>query len=219
MSWAGAACSCSTFGDMMIKLNSHTTGTAGQAETPAQAEPSELDLFLMDACRWVRPQEVAARSELTWRRLLWLLYSHLALRAMAWVRFGQWCRNRRIPLITGIVMRHLHRAYGLEIAINVPIGGGLYIAHPTGCVIAPERIGQNCTIIAAVTIGMRNTWEFPSLGNGVFIGAGARVLGGIIVNDGAIVGANAVVISDVPAGATAVGVPAKIIRTSAPRAG
>jgi serine O-acetyltransferase len=202
----------------MIKLDTKNTHASPHAETSAPADSSELELFLMDACRWIRPQMVAARSELTWRTLLWLMYTHLSLRAMAWVRFGQWCRRKRIPLMTGIVMRHLHRTYGLEISVNVPIGGGLYIAHPTGCVIAPSQIGQNCTVIAAVTVGMRNTWEFPALGDGVFIGAGARVLGGITLGDGAVIGANAVVIADVPAGATAVGVPAKIIRTGAQKA-
>jgi serine O-acetyltransferase len=73
-------------------------------------------------------------------------------------------------------------------------------------------MGQNCSIIAAVTIGMRNTWDFPNIGNEVFIGAGARVLGNINIGDGAVIGANAVVISDIPAGATAVGIPARVTK-------
>lgn len=99
-----------------------------------------------------------------------------------------------------------------EISVGAKIGGGLYIAHPIGTVIAAEEIGENCSIIASVTIGMRNKWAFPRIGNNVFIGAGARVLGEIKVGDNAIIGANAVVISDVPAGATAVGIPAKVVR-------
>jgi serine O-acetyltransferase len=61
-----------------------------------------------------------------------------------------------------------------------------------------------------VTVGMRNEWEFPVIGDGVLVGAGARVLGGISLGDGCSIGANAVVIRDVPAGATAVGVPAVV---------
>lgn len=75
----------------------------------------------------------------------------------------------------------------------------------------PKRIGRNCSVIANVTIGMRNEWVFPEIGNDVFIGAGARVLGGITLGDQAVIGANAVVIHDVPAGATAVGIPAKVV--------
>ena len=92
------------------------------------------------------------------------------------------------------------------------IGGGLYIAHPSGTVISVEEMGNNCSIIASVTIGMRNEWSFPRIGDNVFIGAGARVLGSIDVGDEAVIGANAVVINDVPAGATVVGIPARIVR-------
>ncbi len=137
-----------------------------------------------------------------------LLYRHRALRAMLWFRFGTWCKHKHIPGLTGAVQRHIMRHYGLEILVGADIGGGLYIAHPVGCVIAPASMGRNCSVIASTTIGMRNTWEFPVIGDNVFIGAGARVLGGIRVGDNASIGANAVVIRDVPPGATAIGVPA-----------
>ena len=106
---------------------------------------------------------------------------------------------------------HLSR-YGLEIVVGADIGGGLFIAHPVGTVVGPKRIGRNCSIIAAVTIGMRDTLDFPEIGDEVFIGAGARVLGKITIGDRAVIGPNALVISDLPAGATAVGMPAHIIR-------
>jgi serine O-acetyltransferase len=78
-------------------------------------------------------------------------------------------------------------------------------------------MGENVSIIAAVTLGLRNEHAFPVIGDRVFIGAGARVLGGIAIGDDAVIGANAVVIEDIPAGATAVGVPARIIKTAGPR--
>ena len=77
-----------------------------------------------------------------------------------------------------------------------------------------QSIGRNASIISCVTIGMRGEWAFPSLGDGVFLGAGARILGGITIGDGASIGANAVVLSDIPAGATAVGVPARVLKPS-----
>ncbi|MCS6888869.1 MAG: serine acetyltransferase [Chloroflexus sp.] len=169
------------------------------------------ELFLQDAQRWVIPGQIST-APLSWRQMLALLFRHLPLRAMLWFRFGSWCKQRSIPFLPGYVQRRLYRRYGLEIVVGADIGGGLYIAHPVGTVIAPQRIGRNCTIVAAVTIGMRNEWEFPVIGDEVFIGAGARVLGGITVGDRARIGANAVVTRDVPAGATVVGIPARVVK-------
>lgn len=171
-----------------------------------------IKLFRRDVQRWMVPEQVAAPAEIKISTILRLLWQHMSLRAMFWFRLGSWFKQKRIPLIPGFVQRYLYRYFGLEISVGAKIGGGLYIAHPIGTVIAAEEIGENCSIIASVTIGMRNKWAFPRIGNNVFIGAGARVLGEIKVGDNAIIGANAVVISDVPAGATAVGIPAKVVR-------
>ncbi|MBO0684145.1 MAG: serine acetyltransferase [Candidatus Dormibacteraeota bacterium] len=109
--------------------------------------------------------------------------------------------------------------FGFEISSAMPVGPGLYIPHPGGMVVMARRIGANCSLIHACTLGMRETYEFPVLGDGVLVGAGARVLGGIRLGDGCSVGANAVVIEDVPAGATAVGVPARARTARASSAG
>jgi serine O-acetyltransferase len=69
-------------------------------------------------------------------------------------------------------------------------------------------MGTNCSVIAAVTIGMRNEHAFPVIGDHVFLGAGCRVLGGITVGSGSKIGANAVVVRDVPSQASVGGVPA-----------
>jgi len=170
-----------------------------------------FDLFIQDAQRWYVMGQITPREKITLRVLLILLYRSMSLRAMAWFRFGSWCQRNGIPLLPGLIQRRLLRVFGLDIVIGSEIGGGLYIAHPAGTVIAPGCIGQNCSIIAAVTIGMRNEWAFPKIGDNVFIGAGARVLGSITIGDGAMIGANAVAIHDVPAGATAVGIPARVL--------
>lgn len=174
-----------------------------------------LELFKQDAQRWIIPQQVADPSEVTFLRTLRLLWTHMPLRAMLWFRFGSWCKHKGIPVLPGLIQRNLLRFFGLEISPGADIGGGLYIAHPVGCVIAVEKMGRNCSIIAGVTFGMRSEWAFPVVGDDVFVGAGARVLGGIHVSDGALIGANAVVLDDVPAGATAVGIPARVVRRAA----
>ncbi len=108
--------------------------------------------------------------------------------------------------------RHWRIASGADIPINARIGGGLLIPHPIGIVIHPEaEIGPNCLIFQGVTLGTGTGPGLPRIGAGVDIGAGAKLLGPITVGDGAKIGANAVVLCDVPAGATAVGIPARIL--------
>ncbi len=170
------------------------------------------ELFKQDVRRWIVPSKINADAPVSLGLILKLLFRYMPLRAMAWFRFGSWCKQKRIPFLPGFVQRQIYSRYGLEILVGADIGGGLYIAHPIGTVVSPRSMGRNCSIIAAVTIGMRNTWEFPDIGDEVFIGAGARILGGIRIGSGAVIGANAVVISDLPDGATAVGIPARVTR-------
>lgn len=95
-----------------------------------------------------------------------------------------------------------------EIHAHQKIGGGLRLPHPTGIIIHPEAtIGPNCMIFQQVTIA-----GAVEIGGHVDIGAGAKILGPLTIGDHANIGANAVVLSDVPAGATVVGVPAKVVQ-------
>jgi serine O-acetyltransferase len=102
---------------------------------------------------------------------------------------------------------------GAEIDLNARIGGGLLMPHPNGIVIHPDvLIGPNCLIFQQVTLGTGGSISgSPTLGGHVDVGAGAKILGGVTIGDHARIGANAVVLEDVPGGATAVGVPARII--------
>ncbi len=174
---------------------------------------SSWQRFRQDAARWVVPSKFADPEALSLRQILRLLYNHPPLRAMGWYRFACWCQQKRIPALYGITTRWILFRFGLELWGDM--GGGLYIAHTAGTVIAVRKMGENCSVIAVVTVGMRNEWAFPSLGDYVFVGAGARVLGDIYVGDHAKIGANAVAIHDVPAGATVVGVPGRILENSA----
>ena len=101
---------------------------------------------------------------------------------------------------------------GAEIALNCDIGGGLMIPHPNGIVIHPGvKIGVNCLIFQQVTIGIRRGPGLPVIEGHVDIGAGAKILGGLRIGAHAVIGANAVVTGDVPSGAVATGIPAKVM--------
>ncbi len=118
--------------------------------------------------------------------------------------------------VTARVISRLSRTLtGIEIHPSAEIGRGLLIDHGSGVVIGETAvIGNGCTILQGVTLGSRESKSgkrHPTLCDGVFVGAGAKVLGNIEIGEGAKIGANAVVLSSVGAGMTAVGVPAKII--------
>ena len=104
-----------------------------------------------------------------------------------------------------------------EIDLTCSIGGGLLLPHPNGIIIHPKAIiGVNCLIFQQVTIGTGGSIPgVPTIGGHVDIGAGAKILGGLTIGDHAKIGANAVVLKDVPAHATAVGIPSYIVHTSA----
>ncbi len=98
-----------------------------------------------------------------------------------------------------------------EIAPETVIGGGLLLPHPNGIVIHPDTvIGPNCLIFQQVTLGLSGPEGAPRIGGHVDIGAGARILGPVQIGDHALIGANAVVTCDVPAGHVARGIPARV---------
>jgi serine O-acetyltransferase len=102
---------------------------------------------------------------------------------------------------------------GAEIPLTTRIEGGLLLPHPNGVVVHHQvQIGPNCLIFQQVTLGTGGKKPgVPTLGGRVDIGAGAKILGGVQIGDYVRIGANAVVLDDVPGGATAVGVPARLV--------
>jgi serine O-acetyltransferase len=134
-------------------------------------------------------------------------------------RFSHWCWTRGLRWL-GRFSSNIGRALtGIEIHPGVVIGRRVFIDHGMGVVMGETaEIGDDCTIYQGVTLGgtslYRGTKRHPTLGKGVVVSAGAKVLGGFTVGDGARVGANAVVLKEVPAGATVVGVPGRLVEQS-----
>jgi serine O-acetyltransferase len=137
-------------------------------------------------------------------------------------RFGNWRMGVRSSLLRAPLSglyRRMHRKvrnkYGIELDFSTRVGRRVHIQHQSAIVINGYCvIGDECIIRHSVTMGIRSLDDMtaaPTLGRGVDVGAGAVILGRITVGDGAQIGANAVVLRDVPAGAVAVGVPARII--------
>jgi len=138
-----------------------------------------------------------------------------------WIhRVGHWFWTHGLQWL-GRLTSHIGRwITGIEIHPAAVIGRRVFIDHGMGVVIGETaEIGDDCTIYQCVTLGgtslYRGAKRHPTLGKGVVVGAGAKVLGGFIVGDGANIGSNAVVVKEVPAGATVVGVPGRIVDEAA----
>lgn len=116
-------------------------------------------------------------------------------------------------LLGRILWRHAFKNCGCDIRPYCTIGDNIRFPHPIGVVIGADCvIGSNVTIYQNVTLGMRGDGGgFPVINDGVTIYAGACIIGGITIGENAVIGANAVVLDDVPENALAVGVPARII--------
>lgn len=158
-----------------------------------------------------------------WSRERCVRFWDPARRLLRAVRSYQRCKKRSFPfrsLRKFWVLEHRFWSIvaGADIPLDGDIGGGLQLPHPIGVVIFPGAvIGPNCLISQQVTIGVGGSKPgAPVIGGHVDIGAGAKILGGVKIGNHARIGANAVVLEDVPSGATAVGVPARIVRSRNP---
>jgi len=113
------------------------------------------------------------------------------------------------------IVSHYTFKYGISIPPETVIGSGFYIGHFGGIVVSPKsKIGKNCNISQGVTIGQTNRGSrkgFPIIGNNVYIGPGAKIIGGVTIGNDVAVGANCVVTKDVPDNAVVVGVPGRVI--------
>ena len=168
---------------------------------------SELDSIM--------ERDPAARSRLE----VYFLYS--GFKAVRAYRKSNWFFRHNMKFIARFISQRSRHKTGIEIHPGATIGRGLFIDHGMGVVIGETtEIGDYCTIYQNVTLGGtgKDTGKrHPTLGNNVLVGAGAKVLGPFQVGDNARIAAGAVVLSEVPANATAVRVPAHIVKVNGVR--
>lgn len=152
----------------------------------------------------------AARSKLE----IFLLYN--GLHAQIYYRVAHWLYGHKCLFLARWVSQRAKRRTGVEIHPAAKIGRRLVIDHGTGIVIgATAEIGDDCLLYQGVTLGGTGAARgkrHPTIGNNVMIGCGAKVLGPFKVGDNARIAANSVVLNEVPANSTVVGVPGRVVR-------
>lgn len=179
-----------------------------------------FDNLKADAKRYIEAYGLSG-----FKKFVHLLFTQEFL-AIVIFRYGKAVKKIKIPII-GILLRILYFLLnkfiseicaGILIDLHSEIGKGFQIGHFGGTYIK-AKIGENCTIGQLVVIGHKGAFlggGVPSLGNNVWVAAGAKIMGEIKIGNNAIIGANAVVITDIPDNATAVGIPAKVVKINNP---
>ncbi|MDR1563991.1 MAG: serine O-acetyltransferase [Oscillospiraceae bacterium] len=169
-----------------------------------------MSQYSKDLIAEIMERDPAARSPLE------VMFLYPGYKAVMRHRKAHWFYQKGILLVARWLSERTRRRTGIEIHPGATIGKNLMIDHGTGVVIGETTvIGDNCTIYQGVTLGgtgKETGKRHPTIGNNVLIGAGAKVLGPFTVGDNARIAAGAVVLEAVPENATAVGVPARVVR-------
>jgi serine O-acetyltransferase len=160
--------------------------------------------------------ERAAGEKYTFGGLIRQYIKDIGFRVVFRYRIANYLKTKKIKYLpTMISNRNLCKA-GAEILPTAQIGPGLLIVHPVGIVIGSRCIiGRNCTILQGVTLGEScstdGVHEYPVLEDNVLVCSGVKVIGRVTVRENCIVGANSVVLKDVPANSVVAGIPAKVV--------
>jgi serine O-acetyltransferase len=149
------------------------------------------------------------------RGYLDVLLSYPGLRALVAHRLIHALYQAKVPLLPRFLGSLSRFWTGIEIDPGATIGKGVFIDHGMGVVIGETaEVGDGCTIYQGVTLGgtsLQRVKRHPTLGRNVTVGSGAAVIGAIYVGDGAKIGANSVVVKDIPPNATVVGIPGRVV--------
>ncbi|MGN6232343.1 MAG: serine O-acetyltransferase [Trinickia sp.] len=164
----------------------------------------------------IRQRDPAARS--AWE----VLTCYPGLHALVLHRLANACWRARRRWLARVISQVARFMTGIEIHPGATIGRRVFIDHGMGVVVGETaEVGDDCTIYQGVTLGgtslTRGAKRHPTLERGVIVGAGAKVLGGFTIGENAKIGSNAVVVKPVPAGATAVGNPARVVSPGDPK--
>jgi serine O-acetyltransferase len=176
-----------------------------------------LKMIRADIERKIRGYGVRAKDKTFFRKRI-TPFLEFGTLAVVVYRFGRWAYGIKIPVLRQLmifvylVVNTICLAItGIHVHRESDIGPGLVI-HNSNCIfILATRIGHSCTVNQGVSVASIRGTGWPTIGNNVYLAAGCKVMGGVTVGDNVIVGANSVVIADVPSDCTVMGVPARII--------
>lgn len=168
-------------------------------------------------------EEIASvkRRDPAARNAFEIALTYSGLHAVLAYRISHKLYTEKLFTLARIISQLARLFTGIEIHPGAKIGKGLFIDHGMGVVIGETtEIGDNCLLYQGVTLGGTGKDKgkrHPTLGNNVMVGAGAKVLGPIVIGDNVKVAANAVVLNNIPSDCTAVGVPARVVRRKGKR--
>lgn len=166
--------------------------------------------FIKEQVQTVKKKDPAIKSTLE-------VFLYPSFRVQIYHKISKFFYNHKMFFLARLISEFAKRRTGIEIHPAATIGKGLFIDHGTGVVIGQTAIiGDNVTMFHGVTLGgtgnEKTKKRHPTIGNNVFIGSGAKVLGNITIGDSAKIGANAVVLKNVEEGSTVVGIPGYVVK-------
>ncbi|MDZ8106536.1 MAG: serine acetyltransferase [Nostoc sp. DedQUE12a] len=165
------------------------------------------ETIVIDIRRWSKIVELTSNYDLA--NLLFLLYKYPEFRNLYYYRIK---KGGFLGFALMQPLKVFYKECPSLFLYSDNIGAGLFIQHGFSTIVSAESIGENCWINQQVTIGYTNKTDCPKIGNNVTISSGAKVIGKVTINDYVKVGANAVVVKDVPPNCVVVGVPAYIVK-------